>query len=267
MNQVLLTKQGCRTHTSWLPRAAVDIEVRMTTGMPLPQDSSSGVQNIHEVCIRRIQIPGVVGPGIEEYRGIQRGDPAQLALLRLQIVSHQTGDVGTHTVANEVQVVRLDATRMSGEVFDQLGDAQAAEPRSPVHLTQTRFLNGIRVVHYDDVVLAHTEVGLPQIGTGTQSPAAAESMDYDLGGMAWIEVRVVQGVRIQDIYELRLLLGASRVQIELDLRMRTAVRLLQARIRHIDLRLVLSSRHGSCHHSRILGRCMEDVRFKIQDFS
>lgn len=225
----------------------------MATGVPLSQYPGSRMHHIHKMSIGCVQVPGVIGARIEEYRWVQRRDPAQLALLGLQIVGHQSGDVGAHAVPNKMQVVRLNATRMPGQVLHQLRDAQASKPGSPVHLAEARLLDRVGIVYNNDVVLAHTEVGLSQIRTGTQGPATAKAMDDYLGGMPRIEVRVVEGVGVQDIYELRLLLGAPRVQVELDLRVRTPVRLLQARFRHIDLCLVLASRHRRGHNSRILG--------------
>lgn len=211
--------------------------------------------------VRGVQVSGVVRPRIKEYRWIQGCNPAQLALLGLQVVGYQSSDMGAHTVADEVQVVRLDAARMPGQVLDQLGDAQTAEPRGPFHLAEAGLLHCVTVVHDDDVVLAHTEVGLPQVRTRTESPSAAEAVDDDLGGVAGIEVRVVEGVCVQDIDELGLLLGASGVQVELDLGVGTAVGLLQARFCHIDLGLVLASSHCRGHHSGILASC-EDVRWR-----
>ena len=59
----------------------------------------------------------------------------QFAVLdRVEVVGHETRNVGADAVANEVQVVGADAAGVVGEVVDQLGDALGAEAGRPFHL-------------------------------------------------------------------------------------------------------------------------------------
>lgn len=181
--------------------------------------------------VRFVQITCIICARIEEYRRIQTGNPAQFPLFGLQMIRHQSGNVRAHTVPNKVHIIGQHATRMPRQILDQLCNAQAAEARRPLHLAETWFLHQAAVVDDDDVVVAAPEVRLAYVRTGIVVATAAKPVYHDLGGMRPIEVRPIQRFGVQHVQQLRLLLGATRVQVELDAGVRTAVRLLDARLR------------------------------------
>lgn len=200
----------------------------MATRTPLAQNPSSRMNDIHKMRIRLVQISRIIRSGIEEDRRVQSRDPAQLALLRLKVIRYQSGYMRSHTVPNEMDVIRLHSSWMSRQILDQLGDAQTAEARRPLHLAETGLFDGTSVVYDDDVVVASLEIGLTDIRTGRQVASAAESVNNDLGGMGAVEVAVVQGFGIEHVHQFGQILGSPCVKEELDSRMRTSVWLFQA---------------------------------------
>ena len=136
--------------------------------------------------------------------------------------------MSSHTVADEVHAVWRYAPLMLRDVFNQLGDAEAAEPRAPFHLRETWLLNRTAIVHDDYVVVAELKVCSADIRAGRVISAATEAMDHDLRRMGTIEVCVIEGLRIQYVQFLRCILRSTRLQIEFDLRVRASVRLLKA---------------------------------------
>lgn len=227
---VSLTENG-NARTSRLTSAAIYIEIRMPTRIPLTQNARTRMDYVHEVCVRLVQITGVIGAGIKKYRRIQSGDATEFALVDAQVICHQTSNVSTHTVANEVHVVGLHAARMSSQILDQLGNAQAAESRRPLHLAEARLLNQATVVDDDDVVVTAPEVRLTYVGTGIVVAAAPKAVDHDFCRMRPIEVRIVQRFGVQNVQQFGFLLGATRVQVELNAGMRTSVGFLDAWLR------------------------------------
>lgn len=57
--------------TSRLAGTAIDVEVSMAVGPPLAQDTSSGVQNVHEVSVRVVQVAGAVGAHVKQDRWVE----------------------------------------------------------------------------------------------------------------------------------------------------------------------------------------------------
>lgn len=158
-----------------------------------------------------VQIARAIRRRIEENGRIQSGDAAELAFGRLQVIGHEAGNVRPNTVPDQVQRVGRHATRMVRYVLDQLRHAQAAEARPPLHLAETRFTHGPAIIDDDDVVVAFGEVCLAQIRTWRVVAAAAEAVDDDLGRMRPIEMRVIEGLRIEYVEFFRFLLRAPRV--------------------------------------------------------
>lgn len=68
----------------------------MAAGPPLAQDTGRRVYDVHEMRVRRVQVPGLVVALVEYDRGIQPGDPADFA--RLDEVRRQTGYVSADAV-------------------------------------------------------------------------------------------------------------------------------------------------------------------------
>lgn len=90
----------------------------MTAGTPLPQDAGRRVYDVHEVRVRRVQVPGPVVAHVEYDRRVQAGDPADFA--RLDEVGRQPGDVSPdavpaarmHAVVTESSKRQDDGTKM-----------------------------------------------------------------------------------------------------------------------------------------------------------
>lgn len=97
-----------------LRRAAVHVEIGVTAGTPLPQDAGRRVYDVHEVRIRRVQVPGPVVAHVEYDRRVQAGDPADFA--RLDEVGRQPGDVSP----DAVPAARIHPNRMvwSGDRYE-----------------------------------------------------------------------------------------------------------------------------------------------------
>lgn len=231
-----LTKY-CRACTSRLTSTPVNIKVRMTAGAPLSQNAGPRVNDIDKMRVGFIQISCIVRRRIEKYRWIQTSDASELSLLRFQLVCNETGYMSSDTVSDEMHTVWRYPPWMLRNVLHQLSYAQTAEPGRPFHLAQTWFLHRTTIIHDYDVVVAELKVCIADVRTGRKISATAKTMDYYFGGVSPIEMCVIEGLRVQHIQFLWCLLCTTRIQIELDLRMRTPVRLLKARFRFEDIGL------------------------------
>lgn len=226
MIKINLTKY-CRACTSRLTSAPVNIKVRMTARAPLSQNARARMNDIDKMCIGFVQISCIVRCRIKKYRRIQTSDASQLSLLRFQLVCDETGYMGADTVPNEMHTVWRYPPWMLRNVLDQLSDAQAAESRRPFHLAQTWFLYRTTIIHDYDIVVAEFEICIADVRARREISATAEAMNHNFGGVSPVEMRVVEGLRVQHVQFLWCLLGTTRIQIELDLWMRTPVRLLK----------------------------------------
>jgi hypothetical protein len=162
-------------------------------------------------------------------------DPPDFPVILVQIIRHQPSHMSANAVPNEVHIIRLHPSRMMRNILDQLRYATAGKTRTPLHLAEAGFLHCRAVVHNDDVVIATLEVRFPDIRAGRQIPTTAKPMDHNLDRMCRVPHGVEQRFGVEHVQLLAKLLGLSRVQEEVDLRMRTPVRLLQTRrgVKHI----------------------------------
>lgn len=90
------------------------------------------------------------------------------------------------------------------------------------------------------------KVRIPHIGRGREEATPSEPVDDQLGGMRGIKVRVIKCVRIEYVQFLRIVLRASRVQIEVDLWMRTSKGLLKARVAGVEIVILRVFGGGFC---------------------
>lgn len=68
----------------------------MAAGAPLAQDPGRRVYDVHEMRVRRVEIPGPVVTHVKYNGRVQTGDPAEFS--RLDEVRSQSGDVSSDAV-------------------------------------------------------------------------------------------------------------------------------------------------------------------------
>lgn len=117
---------------------------------------------------------------------------------------------------------------MSCQILGQLGDAKTSEAWRPLHLAEARLLDGRTIIDDNDVVVATLEIGITNVWAGRKVSATAKAVNDNFGRMRPIEVRIVQGVRIEYVQEFGLFLRSPRIEEELNLWMRTSKRFGQA---------------------------------------
>lgn len=110
--------EDCGAAATRLRRSAVDVEVSMSTRLPLTQNPRRRMQNVHEMSVGWIQVTRIVGPGVDEDRWIQPGDSSDFSLTRFQVIRNQAAHVCANRITNEVHVVGRNTARMTRDVFD-----------------------------------------------------------------------------------------------------------------------------------------------------
>lgn len=135
-----------------------------------------------------------IGKGPLTNLAITCNPPKFPVLHRIQKIRHQPWNVRSHAVPHQMQVVRPHSPRMLREVLHQLRYAFGAKPGRPFHLLETRFPHQGTVVHDDDVVVPHAEVGVAHIRAGGEVPAAPEAVNHHLRGVLPVELGIVQGL-------------------------------------------------------------------------
>jgi len=68
----------------------------VSAGAPLTQNARRRVYDVHEMCIRGIEVPGSVVAHVEYDRRVQAGDPSDFS--RVDEVGRQACDVSAHAV-------------------------------------------------------------------------------------------------------------------------------------------------------------------------
>lgn len=134
-----------------------------------------------------------------------------------------------NAVPNKMHKIRQHATWMLGNILHHLSDTHCTESRRPIHLRETRFLHCRRVVNNDDVVVAQGKVGLSNVGWWIEMATTAETVNYHLRGVLWIEMAFIEWFGVEHVQLLPMFLCAARIQEEVNLRMWASEWLLEAR--------------------------------------
>ena len=104
--------------------------------------------------------------------------------------------MGTHAVANQMQIVCSDTPGMLGQVSDQLCYALCAKPRCPFHLFQARFLHQRTIIDDDDVIVAFGEKGVSHVGARGIISSSAESVHDYFRWVRPVELRLIKRVLV-----------------------------------------------------------------------